>query len=484
MIYALYYQDPYSICRGYCTFSQPNFIYGRAVCICDSNDNAFISYLTLYNYNYEMNNNYDYYNYNEWSRGNHIFEHLTCFFHNFDNLFIFKNMGSYVIIFITVVQIISMSLYINNGINSINSFIVDLVKKNPPKRTNMINKNEFDDINTINNETDEHNTNNELNEDIKIEYINKDKRNNLKLKHKYKDNNNALIGRTNNFNRKDKEKDIKKDFNINQKYNNDNLISSKNNSSQIYSSVNQLKNTTNTNNNNNNYDEFTHIFTDYELNSMELYDAIINDKRTFLYFFKLQMKLKQEFYKTFCIDEPLYPYSIKTMSYFFNLSLNFIFNALLYTESQIYEGIKSKSKNAANIFLRAFLSFLIVECISYLLNCLLKNANYLRSLVYRVKKEKQLRIEAYQSVKNINKNYGIFIFIVIFFELIFWVYLSSYCYTYHGEQLELFLGFLITQFFIEIFCIPFALYLTCFRFLGLKYKGTTCYKMSQTYLDN
>ena len=105
-------------------------------------------------------------------------------------------------------------------------------------------------------------------------------------------------------------------------------------------------------------------------------------------------------------------------------------------------------------------------------------------MVYRVKREKKLRIEAYQSIKHIKINYGVYIFIVIIFEIVFWVYISSYCYCYHGEQLELFLGFLLTQIFIEIFCIPFAFYLTCLRFIGLKCKATTCYKLSQTFLDN
>jgi hypothetical protein len=226
------------------------------------------------------------------------------------------------------------------------------------------------------------------------------------------------------------------------------------------------------------FDSYVHTFTDYELNSMELYDAIIKDKRSFCYFFMLQMKLKQEFYKTFCMYEPLYPFSIKIISYLFILSLNLVFNALLYTEDQIYEGTENKTKNITNIFLRAFYSFVIVECIYYVINCLLKNANYLKSLVYRVKKEKQLRVEAYQSIKHIKVNFGVFFFIVIFCEILFWIYLSSFCYCYHGEQIELFFGFLVTQLYIEIFCIPLALYLAIFRFIGLKCDSPCAYKFS------
>ena len=35
--------------------------------------------------------------------------------------------------------------------------------------------------------------------------------------------------------------------------------------------------------------KYFHKFTNYELNSMELYDAVIKDKRTFCYFYKLQI---------------------------------------------------------------------------------------------------------------------------------------------------------------------------------------------------
>jgi hypothetical protein len=399
---------------------------------------------------------------------------------NFEDFFIFKNMGSYFTIIVALFQVISISFYSINGIQSINAFVVDLVKDNPPKRSNI----KLNEIKEEKSETNEHNTNNEINEeemisnDIQEEEKkikkrsniiinnfsqNLEKNNNINKNNKY-ENYEVLVSRANNFGLSNNTR--QKDNQLSQKFNFENLKKLSNNS-QLFSSINQLNNPKN-NNSNNKFDPYYHEFTDYELNSMELYDAIIKDKRTFCYFFKLQMKLKQDFYKTFCIYEPLFPFSIKIISYLFTLSLNLVFNALLYNEKQIYEGVKKTSKNIANIFLRSFYAFIIVECISFVINCLIKNANYLKSLVYRVKKESQLRIEAYQSIKNIKTNFGVFIFIAFICELLFWVYLTSYCYCYHGEQLELFLGFLVTQFFIEIFCIPFALSLTCFRFIGMK----------------
>ena len=477
-----YYQDPYKICQDYCTWNKPNFKYDRAVCEC------YAYHYSLSTANLDYDNNYQppaFYS----SKNIGVLEPLECFTKNFDDLQIFKNMGSYIIAFITLIEIVSIGFYLYNGIELINSYVVDLVKRNPPKKVTIMNKN---DINNENDLDKESNKNTELNSlATKKRKRNKKSNNNYISNQNIKINNyhgadNVLIGRTNNLNYQKINKE--KDFQANLKYKGDaNLNTNKNinitntenkkdDMSLINSSIEPKKPSS--------FDSYVHTFTDYELNSMELYDAIIKDKRSFCYFFMLQMKSKQEFYKTFCMYEPLYPFSIKIISYLFILSLNLVFNALLYNEDQIYEGTESMTKNITNIFLRAFYSFVIVECIYYVVNCLLKNANYLKSLVYRVKKEKQLRVEAYQSIKHIKVNFGVFFFIVIICEILFWVYLSSFCYCYHGEQIELFFGFLVTQAYIEIFCIPLALYLTIFRFIGLKCKATTCYKISQTFLDN
>ena len=464
-----YFQNPNKICRDYCSWYKADLKYDRAVCSCYTPNNF------LNDIYYDNENSYP-----EIYIGSStdIFDQLSCFKKNFENLQIFKNKGSYITVAITLLEIISIGFYISNGINLINGYVVDLVKRNPPRKINISNDNITN--NTIEEKMNKENRTNDTKKKkkknkVKNNYIMNSNINDIiknKTNNNYHDSNNVLVGRTNKINNQNKY--IDKDYQINIKFNN-NLVDN-NEKPQIYSSINQIKTSK--------YDDYVHIFTDFELNSMELYDAIIKDKRSFCYFFILQMKLKQELYKTFCIYEPLFPYSIKIISYLFILSLNLFFNALLYNEDQIYEGTENMSKNISNIFLRAFYSFVIVECIYYVINCLIKNANYLKSLVYRVKKEKQLRVEAYQSIKHIKINFGVFIIIVMIFEILFWFYLSSYCYCYHGEQIELFLGFLVTQLYIEIFCIPLSLYLTVFRFIGLKCKATTCYKISQTFLDN
>ena len=511
-----YYQDPYKICIDNCNWNTPDYIYKRATCKCEFKDHLLDKIneeIFDYNQYYVMGD--DFYN-----TDTNVFEHLKCFKYNFEDGNIFKNMGSYMIIIFFILEIISMIIYGVIGIDSIKMFIIDFIKRNPPKKEKEIKENE----DGLNNENNSDNINND-NKDIKTIPTNKNDSLNLMLEKNNNDNihqirkskrqilkNNSmilnktipknkrkiksseredlLIGRSNNFgNSLYNKKSIKiyqrslrkEDLKINEEIDAKNIKRSNKNSNFV-SSKRNVNNFINKENNAN-FEKHHHVFTDYELNSMELYDAEMKDKRSFCYFYTLQMKSKQEFYRTFCIQEPLYPFSIKVIIYIFNLSLNLVFNALLYTEDQIYEGIKSIGKDIGYIFLRSLYTFLIIKGIDYIINLVVKNSNYLRSLVYRRKKEKELRVDSYKSLKRVKANFCLLFIFVLLCDGLFWVYISSFCYCYNGEQIELFGAFLVTQFFIEIYCLLFALYLAGFRFIGLKYKAITSYKLSQTFLD-
>ena len=502
-----YYQDPCKICLDNCTFIKPPDNYQRANCQCQLKTN----YLDELYQEYLDTNKYCVMSEDFYKTNIYIFEHFKCFKYNFEKGNIFENMGNYMMIVFIIIEIISVVIYLIYAIDSIKIYIIDFIKGNPPKKDKISRESEDE----LNNENDNNveiktisNSNNKYtSSNLKEENSSKNKKykkKNSKMSNNYIANNQKikrweepelLIGRSNNIgNSEFKNKDVKiyeritkketiietnNNKNINNEIKEGNEIK---NSSVLFKSTIKLKNPADIKNTN--FKKHSHVFTDKELNSMELYDALIKDKRDFCYFYKLQMKEKQEFYRAFCINEHLYPNSIKIFVYIFNLSLNLNFNALLYTEKQIYEGVKSMGKNIGNIFLRAFYTFLIVKGIDYIIGLLIKNSNYLRSLVIRRKREKELRIEAYKSLKNIKSNFCFFIVFVFICDALLWFFIVSYCYCYNGEQLELFGAFLVTQFYMEIYCILFGLYLACFRFLGMKYKATTCYKMSQTFLDN
>ena len=491
-----YYQDPCKICLDNCTFSRPPNNYERALCQCSYKNN----YLDELYQEYEDTNKYCVMNEEFYKTDGYIFEHFKCFKYNFEKGNLFENMGNYMMIVFIVLEIISVVIYLVFGIDSIKLYIIDFIKGNPPKKNKLTTGSEDElnkesnniDIKSISkNNSSSNKKHKKKSQIISNNFVEKNERtlnNNNKIKRWEEPE--LLIGRSNNLgNSEFKNKDIKiyerytKKETILQKDINGDLkedIENKNNS-VLFKSTIKLKNQSD--NKNPEFKRHSHVFTDYELNSMELYDALIKDKRDFCYFYKLQMKSKQEFYRAFCINEPLYPMSIKIFIYIFNLSLNLSFNALLYTETQIYEGVKSIGKNIGNIFLRAFYTFLIIKVIDYFVNLFIKNSNYLRSLVLRRKREKELRIEAYKSLKNIKNNFCCFIVFVFICDALFWIFLVSYCYSYNGEQLELFGAFLVTQFYMEIYCILFGLYLAVFRLIGMKCKATTCYKLSQTFLD-
>ena len=500
-----YYQDPYKICLDNCKWVTPDYNYKRASCKCETQ----VHFLNRINVEYTDYNQYyikgeDFYN-----TDINVFEHLKCFKYNFEDGKIFKNMGSYMIVLFFLLEIISMIVYGVMGIDSIKMYIIDFVKGNPPKNNNITTdsqeekENEIDiDIGINDEENSKPNSRNNL-----IRRSNTNKRNkkqlftnnfisvdnrDSKIKNKNRESKNIdlLIGRSNNLGNSTNKIIIYQKYqnNENDEIDDENEIKNIKASikkSRLISSKMILQNSTKKEKPKDiTFEKHQHIFTDYELNSMELYDAVIKDKRSFCYFYKLQMKSKQEFYRTFCINEPLFPFAIKIIIYIFNLTLNLVFNALFYTEDQIYEGIKSIGKDIGYIFLRAFYTFLVIKGIDYLINLIIKNSNYLRSLVYRRKREKELRVDAYKSLKHVRANFCLLFIFVIICNILFWIYISSFCYCYNGEQKELFGAFLVTQFYMEIYCILFGLYLTIFRYIGLKYKAVTFYKLSQTFLDN
>ena len=499
-----FFKDPNKICLDNCYWNEPVESFKRAICICsDTNHNLDNMNNEYYDYNQNKIISNDFYDTNVY-----IFEHLKCFKYNFQEANIAFNMGSYMLIIFFIFKVVSMIIYGVYAIDSIKMYIIDFIKLNPPKKAKVkltveteeelkSDKDKEIDIQSIYNNKNtsfisikETNSNKEnkkqfLSKDNFIEGANK------KIKRWEKQD--LLIGRSNNLgnsnnnNIKIQERYLK---NITLEENNDKNQLKQNQEkitkhSRLFTSNIKLKNSIEgSDNSKKTFEKFDHTFTDFELNSMELYDAEIKDKRSFCYFYKLQMKSKQELFRAFCIHEPLYPLSVKIIIYAFNFSLNLCFNALLFTEEQIYEGIKSLRKNVGNIFLRAFYSFLIIKVIDYFVHLIIKNSNYLRSLVYRRKRQKQLRIDAFKTLKHINSNFIMLFILFIICDIFFWIFICSYCYCYNGEQLELFCAFLVTQFYIEIYCIPFGLYLTIFRFIGLKCKATTCYKMSQAFLDN
>ena len=511
-----YYQDKYKICIDNCNWNTPDYNYKRAVCVCDTN----YQYLEDLNKDYIDQNKYRVTTDEFYNTDTYIFEHFKCFKYNFERGNIFENMGSYIMIVFFLFEIISVIIYCVFGIDSVKMYIIDFVRRNPPKKIKITDAGSEEELynneNDIENEIENNNieiksisvnknTSYNLMDDnsstrrnkkkiinilVEKEKQNKSMKNNKKIK-KWEQPD-LLIGRSNNLgfsNINNKEVKIYERYtkkeNIEEiQEENDKITDKENNKNKrsvLFSSKIILKQSTDKKND---FKKHSHVFNDFELNSMELYDAIIKDKRSFCEFYKLQMKAKQEFYRAFCFNEPLYPISIKIIIYIFNLSLSLVFNALLYTEDQIYEGIKSMGKNIGNIFLRSFYTFLIIKVIDYLVNLLIKNANYLRSLVLRRRREKEIRVDAYKSLKHVQANFALFIIFVIICDILFWIFITSYCYCYNGEQWELFGSLLVTQFYIEIYCVFFGLYLAVCRFIGLKYKATTFYKMSQTFLDN
>ena len=224
-----------------------------------------------------------------------------------------------------------------------------------------------------------------------------------------------------------------------------------------------------------------------DLNSMQLYDALIFDKRTFCQFYWEQLQEKQDIIRTFCNNNPYEVYPIKVMTFIFGIGIFFTFNGIFYSESYISERYWTKKENfmffLKHQITKCFYSSICVVIINSLVEFLASSKKDIERLIKKKKNPQKFQNEIFKVLKAMKRNFLIFIildFIILFFS---WYYLSAFCNVYKNSQMNFLQGCAITFCFIQIYPFLLCLFVTCLRFLGLKYKFETAYKLSVCLTD-
>jgi hypothetical protein len=230
------------------------------------------------------------------------------------------------------------------------------------------------------------------------------------------------------------------------------------------------------------------VYDDNELNEMELYSAIENDKRTFGQFYLFQLKEQQEIFDSFFKYEPFEPFIIKRMTFFFSISLYFTLNALFYSEDIISKKYNKKGKVNLIEFIKMEINIIVYSSVVgmvflYGIKCIFSSRRRLDSLIKREKDPEIFRKEAIKCVNKMKKEFIVFIIITFCLQILFWYYLSCFCNVYKNTQLDWLKSSLFTIFIIEIFPFFLVLLIAIFRFIGMKYKLQSLYKTSQCLAD-
>ncbi len=225
-------------------------------------------------------------------------------------------------------------------------------------------------------------------------------------------------------------------------------------------------------------------YDDDELNEMELYNAIDNDKRTFWKFYVFQLKEQQEIFDSFFKYEPFEPFIIKKMTFFFSLSLYFTLNAIFYSEDIISKKFNNKGKINFFEFLKMELNIIVYSTavgmvVLYIIKFIFSARRRLDTLVKREKDSEIFRNEAIKCMNRMKKEFIFFIILTFLFELFFWYYLICFCNVYKNTQIDWLKSSLITIFVIEILPFFLVLLIAILRFVGMKFKLESLYKTSQ-----
>lgn len=229
-------------------------------------------------------------------------------------------------------------------------------------------------------------------------------------------------------------------------------------------------------------------YSDSDLNDLDLYDAIIYDKRSFCRFYWSQLQEKQSIINTFFVKDELEPYHIKVLCFLFGIALYFTLNALFYTESYISEHFNSGgSVNFWTLMkselTRCLYSSMVGIAASFFLSCISSSKMRIKSLIKREKNPDRFRQESVEIIKNLRKKMIIFLVVNYILMLLFWYYVSAFCFCYKNTQMSWLIGGLITWGITLIFPFFLCLLIAAFRFLGLKYKMESAFKVSACLSD-
>ena len=334
---------------------------------------------------------------------------IECYKLLFKKEGLINNIGSYILIVIIFIFIISCFIFFFKDSEDIKNIITNIIEIKKGKEQINNNKN-------IKNENKK-----------KKKYKKKKKRKRYKKKDKKDNIINANLDLKKNKRRKTRNKSIKfetsKDaivLGLNKK----NIIKNENRITTMGSNLNL-----------NNINE--QKFTDYELNSMIYKNALINDKRTYVQYYFSLLRTKHLLIFSFYPKNDYNSMIIKVILFFFSFALYYVINSLFFNDStmhKIYEnfGIFNIIYQINQICYSLFISFAITEVIKYL--------SLTQKNVIKIKKEENIEnIDKIgeDELKCIYKKIILFYCISFIFLFFFWYYIGCFCAVYKNTQIIL-----------------------------------------------
>ena len=213
-----------------------------------------------------------------------------------------------------------------------------------------------------------------------------------------------------------------------------------------------------------------------ELNSLNLEEAIIKDKRNFIQYYTSLLKIKHII--LFIFNKQDYNSKfIKISIFIFNLATYIMVNALFFNDSTMH---KIYTDQGSFNFIYQLPQIICSSLISGILNALIKLLGLSESIIIKFKNNKiNMNERINKLITTLKIKFSLFYIINFILLILFWYYITCFCGIYKNTQIHLIKDSLLS--FALTLITPFGMYLLVgiFRLTAIKRKSKCLYGFSK-----
>ena len=220
---------------------------------------------------------------------------------------------------------------------------------------------------------------------------------------------------------------------------------------------------------------------------MDYDNALEKDKRQFFNFLWERMKVNSWFINIIFSDEQLRPRTIRILIVILNIDLYFLVNGLYFNEDYISEVYHSAEKEHFFDFIyrtnyNLFYASMVGAIIEYMISCFFVEEQKLKNL-FRREKNNELNLRPdFSNLLNVIKLRYIAFFITSYIITIFtWYYVSCFNNVYPNMKIEWIKSSVFIMIVMIFVYILLSLLETILRFLSFKCKSEQLYKLSKIF---
>ena len=205
-----------------------------------------------------------------------------------------------------------------------------------------------------------------------------------------------------------------------------------------------------------------------EIEDLPYKQAFNIDKRIMSNIYFSMLKEKNKLISIFLNDKDYNIESVKISLFLFNFNLSLTVNALFFNDEAIYEiNQNESSNNLSTQIARIFLSFIISTFLGYIVESLsLTHKNIIKLRYFN--SIRRIENEVPTLIKKLKIKYVLYNIITIFFNFIFWYYITAFCAIYSIIQINMIKDSLMSFLLNISYSIIFCMITTFIRHFSLK----------------